>query len=324
MPSHGESIGPYRILSDLGSGGMGTVYLGEVVRQAAGLDVGARVAVKVVHPHLLEKAGFFKRFLREAEIGRAVHHDNVVRCHDCDALRVEGEQTHFLVMEYVEGQTLRALLDELETVPEELCRHVGHEIAAGLEAIHAAGVVHRDLKPENVLITDDHVVKIMDLGVAQLQDAAIRLSQTGHFVGSIHYAAPEQFGAQSDRIDARADLHALGAILYELSSGRHPFHDDDPRAVLRRVLDETPRPLADLNPAALAVLRGAGARPAREGSRRPPRHGSARRADPHGGRERRLVEGAGARRCGNRPGGLSVACGSRATRPCTEGPRTST
>ena len=248
MPSHGETIGPYRILSDLGSGGMGTVYLGEVVDPAGGLDVGARVALKVVHPHLLEKAGFFKRFLREAEIGRAVRHDNVVRCYDCDALRVEGEQTHFLVMEYVEGQTLRALLDELEAVPEELCRHVGHEIAAGLAAIHAVGVVHRDLKPENVLITDEHVVKIMDLGVAQLQDAAIRLSQTGHFVGSIHYAAPEQFGAHADRIDARADLHALGAILYELSSGRHPFHDDDPRAVLRRVLDETPRPVAELNP----------------------------------------------------------------------------
>src|SRR3990172_4169430 len=105
-------------------------------------------------------------------------------------------------MEYVEGQTLRALLDELGTVPEELCRHVGREVAKGLVAIHAAGVVHRDLKPENVLITKDHVVKVMDLGVARLADEAMRLSQSGAFVGSIQYAAPEQV-QDAESVDGR-------------------------------------------------------------------------------------------------------------------------
>src|SRR6185295_5468949 len=151
-----------------------------------------------------------------------------------------------LVMEYVEGRTLRGLLDEIGRAPEELCRHVGREVAEGLAAIHAAGVVHRDLKPENVLVTKDHAVKVMDLGIARLADEALRLSQTGAFVGSVRYAAPEQF--RGGDVDGRADLHALGVVLYELATARHPFEGDDFRAVMRRVLDETPRRCAELNP----------------------------------------------------------------------------
>ena len=154
----GTRLGPYHVLAELGSGGMGRVYRAEVTREAAGLDVGTAVALKVIHAHLLEQEGFFKRFLREADIGRAVQHDNVVRTFVADALLHDGIQQDFLVMEYVEGQTLRELLEELERVPEELCRHIGREVAKGLAAIHESGVVHRDLKPENVLITKEHVV----------------------------------------------------------------------------------------------------------------------------------------------------------------------
>jgi tetratricopeptide (TPR) repeat protein len=164
-----------------------------------------------------------------------------------DALRHGGEDVHFLVMEYVEGQTLRELLDELDRVPEELCRHIGREVAKGLAAIHAAGVIHRDLKPENVLITaDHHTVKVMDLGVARLAEETLRLSQSGAFVGSVEYAAPEQFGAKE--VGAAADLHALGLVLYELATAQHPFRADDFRAVMRRVLDEKPRRPAEINP----------------------------------------------------------------------------
>ncbi|MHC4861225.1 MAG: serine/threonine-protein kinase [Planctomycetota bacterium] len=244
----GTALGPYRIELELGSGGMGKVYRAAVEGRAPGLERGTRVALKVIHPHLLETEGFFKRFLREAEIGKAVRHPNVVRCYDADALTVENAHHNFLVMEYVEGQTLRDLLDELETVPEELSRHIGREVSKGLAAIHEAGVVHRDLKPENVLITPDHVVKIMDLGVARLADEAIRLSQTGAFVGSPHYAAPEQFRGGGEDLDGRADLHALGLILYELSSGQHPYLADDIPQVLRKVLEEEPRRLGALNP----------------------------------------------------------------------------
>ena len=240
----GERLGPYALDRELGAGGMGKVYAANVVERVLGLEVGARVAVKIVHPHLLETPGFFKRFLREGQIGQSVRHENVVRTLDCDAIGND----HFLVMEYVEGQTLSDLLHELDRVPEELCRHVGREICKGLAAIHAAGVVHRDLKPENVLITADHVVKVMDLGVARLIDESVRLSQTGAFVGSLHYAAPEQFRGGAAGVDARADLYALGVLLYEISGGEHPFVGDDVAQVLKKILHDEPRRIGVVNP----------------------------------------------------------------------------
>jgi len=243
----GMKLGPYRIESELGSGGMGKVYLAEAVDRCV-VPTGTRVALKVVHPHLLSEPGLFKRFLREAEIGKAVAHPNVVRCYDCDQLVVDGSPHAFLVMDYVEGQTLRDLLDELETVPEELCRHIGREVAKGLAAIHEAGVVHRDIKPENVLITPDHEIKIMDLGVARLMDETIRLSMSGMFAGTILYASPDHFKSGGEVLDGRADLFSLGVILYELSSGVHPHPGDGFGAVLANVMEEKPRRLGERNP----------------------------------------------------------------------------
>ncbi len=237
----GERLGPYLIERGLGSGGMGKVYVAVVQGRAPGLEAGTRVALKIVHPHLLETEGFFKRFMREAQVGQAIVHDNVVRTLDCDAIA----GSHFLVMEYVEGQTLAGLQRDLDRVPEELCRHIGREVCKGLAAIHAVGVVHRDLKPENVLITAEHVVKVMDLGVARLADEAIRLSQSGAFIGSAAYAAPEQF--TSSEVDGRTDLHALGVLLYELACGHHPYRGGDFRAVMKRVCDEEPRRLGDVH-----------------------------------------------------------------------------
>jgi predicted ATPase len=232
----GGELGPYRIEREIGSGGMGVVYLAD--------SPDGPIALKVVHPHLVDSAGFLDRFLREARIGRQVVHPNVVRTLDSGA--IDGH--HFLVMEYVEGQTLRGLLREMETVPEQLCRHIGREVAKGLDAIHASGAVHRDLKPENVLITGDHVVKVMDLGIARETDEEFRLSRTGVFVGSIHYAAPEQFEHHGDVIDGRADLHALGLILYELATGAHPYPGDEMPLVIRRILSGEPRRLGEKDP----------------------------------------------------------------------------
>ena len=238
----GATLGPYRLGAELGAGGMGKVFLATVGEGGPDLAPGTRVAVKVVHPHLHETPGFLQRFQREADVGRAIVHANVVRTFDAGA--VDGHR--FLVMEYVEGQTLRGLLDELGRVPEELCRHIGREVARGLAAIHAAAVVHRDLKPENVLITADHVVKVMDLGVAKQFDATAKLSQTGAFVGSLHYAAPEQF--RGGDIDGRADLYALGMTLYELATGTHPIAAEEVAAVVRAVLHDVPRRAGELNP----------------------------------------------------------------------------
>ncbi|MHC4933473.1 MAG: serine/threonine-protein kinase, partial [Planctomycetota bacterium] len=235
-----KQLGEYRIEAELGTGGMGRVYLAKD-------GDGRRYALKVLHSHLISTEGLLARFLREAKIGRRVQHPNVVRTYDVGEAVVEGQSAHYLVMECVEGQTLRELLGELGRVPEELCRHIGREVARGLAAIHAAGVIHRDLKPENVLITEGHVVKVMDLGVARLTDEVIRLSHTGTFAGSVLYAAPEQFGGDRD-IDGRTDLYAIGLLLYELATGQHPFAHDDIRVTMQAQRHEPARPVAELNP----------------------------------------------------------------------------
>jgi len=244
----GSQLGRYRLLSELGSGGMGTVYLGEARDPGPDVPGHDRVAIKLLHPHLIREQGTYRRFLREAEIGMSLSHPNVVRTYAAQSLQVDDQSLHFLVMEFVEGQTLRSLLDELGQMPEELCRHIGREIARALEAIHRAGAVHRDLKPENVLLTPDHVVKVMDLGVALLTDEMIRLSQTGLFVGSLRYAAPEQLAGGRKVVDGRADLHALGVMLYELASGTQPLAGDSFEAVVRHVLNRIPPPVRELRP----------------------------------------------------------------------------
>jgi len=229
----GKQIGPYLLGEELGTGGMGTVYRAEAPDGV--------VAIKILHRHLLAAPTTFKRFMREADLGRRVNHENVVRTRDVDVADLDGDTVHYLVMDYVEGQTLRQLLVELGQVPEELCRHISASIADGLEGHHAAGAIHRDLKPENVLITPDHVVKVMDLGVALLADEAMRLSQTGQFLGSVMYAAPEQWELQS-KPDARTDIFSVGVMLYELGTGRHPFRRSDSDGF-------TPPHLAEVRPA---------------------------------------------------------------------------
>jgi tetratricopeptide (TPR) repeat protein len=243
----GRRLGRYRLESELGSGGMGSVYTATDDEEARTSGRRARYAVKVVHPHLVERPGFAGRFEREGAIGRRVRHANVVETYDFGVTVDGAARVLWLAMEYVEGRTLRELIDDRERLPEDLCRHVGREVANALAAIHAAGAVHRDLKPENVLITSGHVVKVMDLGVAALTDEEMRLSQTGAFVGSIRCAAPEQLERRG-AVDARTDLHALGLLLYELATGVHPFDGEEFAAVVRRLLDERPRRIGVLDP----------------------------------------------------------------------------
>ncbi|MFO0931115.1 MAG: protein kinase [Planctomycetota bacterium] len=212
-PAHPATIGPYRVVRELGRGGMGRVFEAEA-------PDGARVAVKVPHAHLVGRAGFVARFLREARAGGAVRHAGVVRTLGSGVHDDGGVEVPYLVLEHVEAGTLRALLDEVGTVSERLAREVGAAVAEALAAIHAAGIVHRDVKPENVFLLDDETVKLADLGVALLRDEADRITQPGEFVGSLLYAAPEQL--EHGPVDARADLYALGLLLFELVAGRHP------------------------------------------------------------------------------------------------------
>jgi len=228
-------LGPYDLIRELGTGAMGSVYLAE------DRDEARRVALKVLHPHLVRHPGFFRRFQREAMAGQRVEHRNVVRTLDYGFHVVEGRPYCVLVMEYVRGCTLRALLGKLVALSERLVREIGRQVAAGLTAIHEARIVHRDLKPENVLIADDKRVRIMDLGVARYTKRRAARRRVGHFTGSLLYAAPEQL--RGGHVGPAADLYAMGVMLYELASGVNPFRHDEPDAVIDAHLETEPERL---------------------------------------------------------------------------------
>jgi tetratricopeptide (TPR) repeat protein len=248
----GSTIGGYRIESEIGRGGMGVVYRA----RPADLDADP-VAIKVIHPEFLEASDdeAYERFSREAAIGISIAHENVVRTLEVGRQPIDDAEdpAHFLVMELVEGQTLAQLAEEIGTVAESLLLDIARQVCRGLAAIHERGVVHRDLKPANVIITGSHHVKIMDLGVAKLQEEGAKLTRTGQFVGSLNYASPELF-RDPEATDGRADLYALGVLLYELATGDNPFVADTVFATLQRQIDFVPSPLRQVNDRISAYL----------------------------------------------------------------------
>ncbi len=248
--SPGTRLGRRTVRGELGRGGMGVVY------EAEDPELGP-VAIKVVLPHLLALPSVRERFLREARLGLAVAHENVVRTLDLEAVTYDGVELHCLVLELVRGRTLRRLLESLGTVPEALLRELGAQAARGLSALHRAGIVHRDVKPENLVLTDDRRLLVMDLGVAKVLGGAGALERgtlttAGQFVGSLHYAAPEQ--CEGAEVGPAADLYALGAVLYELATGRPPFEAEGTVALMRAHLSAGPVPAAERNPAVSDLL----------------------------------------------------------------------
>ncbi|WNG37364.1 protein kinase [Archangium violaceum] len=234
MTHIGRNIGRYRILEELGSGGMSVVY--------KGLDTALdrEVAVKVLHPHLANKSESRRRLAREAKAVARLHHPNILEVFDFSA---EGAQDAFLVTEYVRGRTLKEYVDELGRLePPELAAMVVHEIAAALAHAHESGVIHRDLKPENVMVREDGVLKLMDFGIAKLLDIEERMTVTGALVGSPAHMAPEII--EGHEASPETDIFSLGTILYGLMVGRLPFTASNATATLKRILDgayEDPR-----------------------------------------------------------------------------------
>ncbi|MFE8598271.1 serine/threonine-protein kinase [Archangium violaceum] len=234
MTHIGRNIGRYRILEELGSGGMSVVY--------KGLDTALdrEVAVKVLHPHLANKSESRRRLAREARAVARLHHPNILEVFDFSA---EGAQDAFLVTEYVRGRTLKDCVDELGRLEvPELAAMIIHELAAALAHAHESGVIHRDLKPENVMVREDGVLKLMDFGIAKLLDIEERMTVTGALVGSPAHMAPEII--EGHEAGAEADIFSLGTILYSLIVGRLPFTATNATATLKRILDgayEDPR-----------------------------------------------------------------------------------
>ncbi|MFY0572692.1 protein kinase domain-containing protein [Archangium lansingense] len=224
-PLLGECIGSFRLTRKLGQGGMGAVYLGEHV------DIGSRVAIKVLHGKLANSPQVLRRFHTEARAVNLIGHENIVNIIDINP----APPRPYLVMEYLEGEPLSALLAR-GPVRAEIAVALLAQVCDALQATHARGIVHRDLKPENLfLLQRGHgpaFVKVLDFGIAKLLDCEERSTDTqeGAIIGSADYMAPEQ--SRGDDLDGRADLYALGVIAYQLVTGRLPFVERSLTALL--------------------------------------------------------------------------------------------
>ncbi len=235
-PSHLGELGHYHILEVVGQGAMG------IVLRAFDTALNRIVAIKVLHPNLATSASARLRFTREAQAAAAVSHDHVVTIHAVD----QHDEIPYLVMQFVEGESLQERIHRhapLET-PEIL--RIGMQIASGLAAAHAQGLVHRDIKPANILLENGVArVKITDFGLAKAVDDA-RLTQSGTVAGTPQYMAPEQ--ANGDPVDHRADLFSLGSVMYAMCTGQPPFAGGSSLEVLRQVCDHQPPSLEGVRP----------------------------------------------------------------------------
>lgn len=236
-PLIGQTLdGRYEILGVLGEGGMGTVY------EARHAMLGRRFAIKVLRRDIAD-AELNARFIQEAKAAAAIGHPNIVAVSDFGEVQVGAKTVPYFVMEFLVGVPLSELLRDKRLPPRRIA-NVLAQCASGLAAAHKAGVVHRDMKPDNIFLAregDQEFVKLLDFGVAKIVGAG-RLTQAGMVFGTPHYMSPEQ--ASGNPVDHRADIYALGVILYECLSGRVPFESDTYMGVLTKHMFTKPEPLA--------------------------------------------------------------------------------
>ena len=232
----GTRIQQFEILSLLGSGGMGQVYVARDHR----LD--RKVAIKRLPAGMNDQHGSFQRFQREARAASALNHPNIVTIYDSG----ESEWGPYIVMELIEGSTLRQVIRK--GLPLSRALDVALQAAEAARVAHAAGIVHRDLKPDNILVRDDGYVKVVDFGLARVAnlEAAPHATTEGAFVGTLRYASPEQ--GRSSQVDERSDVFSLGLILYQMTTGRHPFEAGSALATLSALSSDPVIPASVLNP----------------------------------------------------------------------------
>ncbi|MBK8096643.1 MAG: protein kinase [Planctomycetes bacterium] len=216
--------GRFDLLGELGSGSSGTVYRARLRQPYAGLPADTEVAVKFLRQDLLADDRARARLQAEGELGQALRHPNVAAIFGVESLEVLGVTLTWLVMELVSGTTLRAFLQHSGPPVEDLTRRIGADAAAGLHALHKRGIVHRDVKPENLILTPAGELKVVDLGLARpfgARGMGSASSSGGGLAGTVAYAAPEALRGQPT--SARSDLYALGVVLFEVATGKHPF-----------------------------------------------------------------------------------------------------
>ncbi|HLE56583.1 MAG TPA: protein kinase [Rhodothermia bacterium] len=240
----GTSVSHYEILSQLGSGGMGVVY------KARDKKLDRFVALKFLPPHMSADEEAKARFVQEAKAASALDHPNI-----CTVFEI-GETDDgklYIAMPFYDGQTLKYRLQNgLLSVEQAI--DITRKLAGGLERAHEAGIVHRDIKPANIMVTDRGEVKILDFGVAKLEEG-FGLTTTGSTVGTAAYMSPEQ--AKGEKADRRSDLWSLGVVFYEMLTGRRPFPGDYQQAVIYGILNDDPKPVVQVNPDVPSQISGA-------------------------------------------------------------------
>jgi len=231
--------GNYEIVRVIGEGGMGRVYEARHTRLHT-----KRFAVKLLHHELARESEVVTRFQREAEAASVLMHPNVVGVFD---VNTSADGRPYIVAELLQGEELGKYLERLGKLPVAEAVHIVRQVCHALGAAHAAGIVHRDVKPENVFLAGPAAtVKVLDFGISKVAEFSDGLTKTGTVMGTPDYMAPEQ--ARGDRVDARADIYAVGAILYRALTGRKPFDGQDPMAILTAVLTQEPERPSTLEP----------------------------------------------------------------------------
>ena len=225
----------YRLTEQIGMGGMAIVY------RAVDLRTGHNVAVKVLRPEYNEDSEFISRFQREAEAASKMTHHNIVNLLD---VGMDGEN-RYLVMEYVQGKTLKTVIQERGKLSPALAGQIAIRILSALEHAHRNGIVHRDIKPQNILVHADGHIKVADFGIARIANSST-LTKGDNVMGSVHYFSPEQ--AKGEGANATSDLYSTGIVLYEMLTGKVPYDGDNPVAVAMQHLHATPVPIQNLAP----------------------------------------------------------------------------
>jgi HAMP domain-containing protein len=237
--------GRYEIIEPIGSGGMGIVY------RALDLELSEPVAVKTLRREFVADSSALARFKSELRLARRISHRNVVRTHDLG----EADGMYFITMEYVDGTSVKALITERGRLPVHATLPIAKQLCRALEVAHEEGIIHRDIKPHNMVLAADGVLKVMDFGIARLLGRTQSMTQTGMVVGTPEYMAPEQLLGED--VDARADIYAVGVVIYECLTGRTPHIADNPMVLISRVLEQPPIPPHELVPDIPPKLSGA-------------------------------------------------------------------
>ena len=235
-PLLGRMLGPCRIESLLGQGGMGTVY------RAHHQALDKIVAVKVLAPSLAKDEEYVSRFVSEARAAAKLEHPNIVQVLNVD----REDDTHFIILQYIEGESLEQVLQAKKKLDLKRATGIARDVAAGLAAAHREGIIHRDIKPANILLGKDGIAKITDFGLARNVRQLSGLTIEGFFLGSPHYVAPEQ--ADGRTVDHRTDLYALGVTYYQMLSGSLPFEGNTPMDLAAKHLRDEPPPLSVVAP----------------------------------------------------------------------------